>query len=150
MKQWSLFAALGLGLAACGGGDGGNQAAAGNAASAPDNEVASANRQAPASGPALTACPFRRTHNWIGSVEGGRVLVNGNVDLQMAGFRPALTERAGAASGTLALDLALAPEANAAVSDLARYERRGVPAYRRGEVWCGGERIAAFDMIQVD
>ena len=147
MKQMTLV--LALALAGCGSG-GGNQAGSAGNAAAPANEAAAANASAPASGPAIAGCPFRRTHNWIGSVEGGRVLVNGNVDLQMAGFKPALTERAGAAPGTLALDLALAPEPNAAVTDLARYERRGVPAYRRGEIWCGGERIAAFDMILVD
>ena len=139
---------LGLWLAACGGDGGGNRAAAPAA-----NEAVAANESAGAetagTSPAVPACPYRRTQEWIGSVEGGRVLVTGNVDLQMAGFRPALTERPGAAAGTLALDLALTPEPNAPVTDVARYERRGAPAYRRGEIWCGGQRIAAFDMIHV-
>ena len=139
---------LGLWLSACGGDAGGNRSAAPAA-----NEAAAANASAgaetAAAQPAVPACPFRRTQEWIGSVEGGRVLVTGTVDLQMAGFRPALTERPGAAAGTLALDLALTPEPNAPVTDLARYERRGAPSYRRGEVWCGGQRIAAFDMIHV-
>ena len=142
--------ALGLCLAACDGGGtaAGDNETAGNAAAA--NTTAAGADTAQADGRAdLPACPFRRTREWIGSVEGGRVLVNGSVDLQMAGFRPALSERPGAPAGTLALDLALVPEPNAPVADRARYERRGVPAFRRGEIWCGGERIAGFDMIVV-
>ena len=118
--------------------------AAGNAA-ARNESAGDGGRGAP-----WSACPFQRTREWVGSVEAGRVLVNGFVDLQMAGFRPALAERPGAPAGTLALDLALEPQPNAPVSDHARYERRGAPTYRRGEIWCGGERIAAFDMIVID
>ena len=97
----------------------------------------------------LPSCPFQETREWAGSIERGRLLVTGRVDLMMAGFRPQLTPRAGAAPGTLALDLALIPEANSAVSDELRYERTGVPSYRRGEIWCGDQRIAGFDMILV-
>ncbi|HET9426912.1 MAG TPA: hypothetical protein VFO69_00990 [Allosphingosinicella sp.] len=97
---------------------------------------------------ALPSCPFQEIHELKGSIEGGRLLVTGRVDLMMAGFKPQLSPRAGG-SGTLALDLALVPEANAGVSDVLRYERTGVPAYPRGEIWCGGERLASFDMILV-
>jgi hypothetical protein len=132
-------------LAACDAGDAPTTENATGAADQAGNATANA-----AGGDALLPpCPFENTRGWAGSVEGGRLLVTGNVDLQMAGFRPALTERQGTAPGTIALDLALAPEANAAVSDLARYERRGAPSYRRGEIWCGGERIAGFDIVVV-
>ena len=97
---------------------------------------------------ALPPCPFQEVKELKGSIEGGRLLVTGRVDLMMAGYRPQLTPRPGG-SGTLALDLALVPEANAGVSDTLRYERTGVPAYPRGEIWCGGERLATFDMILV-
>ena len=96
----------------------------------------------------LPSCPFQAIQDLRGSITGGKVLVTGRVDLMMAGFKPQLTPRSGG-SGTLALDLALVPEANAGVSDVLRYERTGVPAYPRGEIWCGGERLASFDMILV-
>ena len=147
--------ALALMLASCG--PGGDQpSATGNA---DDQPLAAGNMANPAAngteagnssaGPQISACPFRRTRDWNGSVEGGHVRINGYVDLQMAGFRPALTERSGAAAGTIALDLALAPAPGEPVSDLARYERRGAPAYRRAEIWCGGERIQQIDMVVV-
>jgi len=96
----------------------------------------------------LPPCPFETIHDLRGSIEGGRLLVTGRVDLMMAGFKPQLTPREGG-SGVLALDLALVPEPQAGVSDELRYERSGVPSYPRGEVWCGGERLASFDMILV-
>lgn len=133
--------AIALTLSACGGSGAGNQSAVA------ENEAGAAANTAETRA-ALPACPFLETTDWAGSIEAGRLLVTGSVDLQMAGFRPALTERA-AGSGTLALDLALAPEPNAPVTDLARYERRGAPAYQRGEIWCGGERIAEFDIVNV-
>jgi hypothetical protein len=146
MRPYPAFAALLLCLAACDSGGGGVPAAE-NAAEVAADRAATAN----AAGAALLPpCPFENTQRWAGSIEGGRLLVTGNVDLQMAGFRPALSERPDAAPGTIALDLALTPEPNAAVTDLARYERRGAPAYRRGEIWCGGERIAGFDIVVVD
>ena len=147
MKFSCSAAALALVLSACGSGggerapDGANEAAAANAAAA--NESAAAE-------PGAAACPFRRTREWVGSVERGHVRINGYVDVQMAGFRPTLTERPGAAPGTIALDLALVPAPGEPVSDHARYERRGAPAYRRAEIWCGGERIAGVDMIVVN
>ena len=98
----------------------------------------------------LPSCPFRSTTGWAGSIEGGRLLVTGRVDLMMAGFRPQLSPRGGGTPGTLALDLALVPQANAGVDDSVRYVRTDVSRHSRGEIWCGGERIAAFDMILVD
>jgi hypothetical protein len=145
MTPCPAFAALLLCLAACDSGDR-SAPAAENAAEPADREEAA---NAAGGGGLLPPCPFENTERWAGSVEGGRLLVTGNVDLQMAGFRPALSERPEAAPGTIALDLALTPEPNAAVTDLARYERRGAPAYRRGEIWCGGERIADFDIVVV-
>ena len=140
-------AALFLVLSACGSGggertqDGANQAAANQAA---------ANESAAAESGGAAACPFRRTREWVGSVERGHVRINGYVDVQMAGFRPALTERAGAGPGTLALDLAFAPAPNEPINDHARYERTGAPSYRTAEIWCGGERIETIDMIVVN
>ena len=98
--------------------------------------------------PALPPCPFSNTSGWAGSVEGGRLLVTGEVDLQMAGFEPTLTPRS-AAPGVTAFDLALTPEAGAAVTDQVRHEQPGSAAHRRGEVWCGGERVASFNIVVV-
>ena len=140
--------AVGLALAACDT-ERNKPAADANAAAAAANAAEGA-QNAGAERAQMPACPFRRTSGWGGSVEGGRVLVNGLVDLQMAGFRPALTERPGASAGTLALDLALAPEPSAPVTDRARYDGRAASRYRRGEIWCGGERIAAFDIAVID
>lgn len=138
-----------LSVAACG--SGGAPAPANDAAAGPEQADAGAGTVAnKGAGDLLPPCPFENTTRWAGSIEGGRLLVTGNVDLQMAGFRPALTERSGGSPGTLALDLALAPEPNAAVTDLARYERSGARGYRRGEVWCGGARIAEFEIVAVD
>lgn len=149
MKPYPAFAALLLCLVACDSRDGGAPAEE-NAAKAAEPADREATANAASVGALLPPCPFENTQRWAGSVEGGRLLVTGNVDLQMAGFRPALSERPDAAPGTIALDLALTPEPNAAVTDLARYERRGAPRYRRGEIWCGGERIAGFDIVVVD
>jgi hypothetical protein len=150
MAYRMTIALAALALAACGGDRtaAGNDAAANGAASA--NEAAAAANPVGASGAtALAGCPFQETSDWAGSVEGGRMLVTGTVDLQMAGFRPGLTERAGAPAGTIAFDLTLAPEANAAVTDQVRYERAGGGGYRRGEIWCGGRRLAGFDIVHV-
>ena len=146
MKFSCSAAALFLVLSACGSGgdrapDGANDAAAAKAAAA----IVSA-----AAEPGAAASPFRRTREWVGSVERGHVRINGYVDVQMAGFRPALTERAGAGPGTLALDLAFAPAPNEPINDHVRYERTGAPSYRTAEIWCGGERIQTIDMIVVN
>jgi hypothetical protein len=138
-----IILALALGLAACG-----SETAP---PAAPDNEAAAnaaESAEAPES-PALPACPFRSTSGWAGSIEGGRLLVTGTVDLQMAGFRPTLTPREDA-GGAVAFDLALAPEPQAAVTSEVRYERSGAPVARRGEIWCGGDRIAEFDVVVID
>ena len=95
---------------------------------------------------ALAACPFRETRGWAASVEGGRLLVTGMVDLQMAGFRPTLTPREG---GGTAFDLTLAPEPQAAVTNQVRYEGAGTSA-SRGEIWCGGNKLADFAIVHVD
>lgn len=147
MKAWSAAAAMLL-LASCDAGAPDPAAPEKNGA-IPETESAVPANDVVAAGPAMPACPFRETRGWGGAIEGGRLVINGVVDLQMAGFRPALTER-GASGGTLALDLALAPEPNAAVSDRVRYERSGGAGLRRGEIWCGGERIAAFDIHTID
>ncbi len=148
MKFSCSAVALFLVLSACGSGGGERAADAANQAAA--NE-ASANESAAAEPDgAAAACPFRRTREWVGSVERGHVRINGYVDVQMAGFRPALTERAGAAPGTLALDLAFAPAPNEPINDHVRYERTGAPSYRTAEIWCGGERIQTIDMIVVN
>jgi hypothetical protein len=150
--QGPAMAAIALMLAACGGGDtgvgdeaGANQAAAEAAGNAAGTEAA--NESASAAASALAGCPFRATTGWNGSIEGGQLLVNGRVDLQMAGFRPTLTPQGGGGD-TLRLDLTLAPEPQAAVTDRVRYEGSG--RYRRGEIWCGGERIADFDFILIE
>lgn len=133
-----------LALAGCGGG---GEAPANQAA----NEAVATNESANAAAaekPQLAACPFRETRQWAGSIEGGRLLVTGLVDLQMAGFKPALTIRS-SSPPTVALDLALAPEAGAVVTEEARYEAASPAPYRNGEIWCGGERIASFDIVVV-
>ena len=146
MRHFEVVAGIGLlWLSACGGGD---RETAPEPPEAATNAVAPELAERPRTAPTMEDCPFRDTSEWVGSVESGRVLVNGRVDLMMAGFRPELTERPGAPAGTLALDLALAPDPQAAVNDRVRYEAPG--SYRRGEIWCGGERIAAFDMIVVE
>jgi hypothetical protein len=141
MDNWrSAALALSLCLAACGSGDDG---AANDAAAA--NEAVAAATEAKAK---LPPCPFRQTQ-WVGSVEGGRLLVTGELDLQMAGFEPQLTERS-SNPPVIALDLALVPKAGAAVNGNVRYEKSGSPTYRRGEVYCGGEKLADFAMIVVE
>ena len=158
MKRIWWTAAAALALAACGTDGGGSGDAAANEAAnaaasgddAPAANAAAGNTAAAASGaPTLGACPFHSTSGWNGSIERGRLLVSGQVDLQMAGFKPTLAERPGG-GGTLALDLTLAPEPQAAVTPYVRFERSGGPGYRRGEIWCGGERIADFDFILID
>lgn len=117
---------------------------------APPAEQNAAAAEAPAAEKAeLPACPFKKTSNWVASLERGKVLVNGTVDLMMAGFKPQLMPRAGAARGVLALELSLVPETGAVVNSNARYEQTGVPPYKRLEVWCGGEQIAGVNMIVV-
>jgi hypothetical protein len=140
-----LAGVLALCVAACGpgGGQSGSNDRAGNGSGTNGGEA----KKAAAKSPVLPPCPFRNT-SWKGSIEGGRLLVTGTVDLQMAGFKPQLSVRS-AAPPVLSLDLALAPAAGEPVTEKARYEKSGSPAYRRGEIWCGGERIADFEMIFV-
>ena len=132
-----------LALSACGGGDAPVNEAAANETAA-GNETADAGKAKAE----LPACPFRKTSGWAASLEGGRLLVTGTVDLQMAGFTPALTVRS-SAPPTIALDLALKPDPTAAVSPDARYEATGHSGARNVEIWCGGERIHSIDVIVV-
>ena len=151
MRIGNGLAALALALALAGCGTGGEEQAAGaNAVAAAANEAADAGNDALAALTSEGTCPFRQTRDWQGSFEAGRLVVNGTVDMEMGGMRAALTERRGAPAGTLALDLAFAPAPNQPASDLAHYERRGARAYRRAEIWCGGERIAGFDLTMID
>jgi hypothetical protein len=151
IKQVAVIA-LALGLAACNsGGNGGagadNAALANRAATAPaaaDNASAETG-----AAPGLAACPFRKTRDWKASIMEGNLLVNGKVDLMMAGFKPVLTKRETAAPGVAAFDLALVPETGAVVSNSARYEEKRVPRYTRAEIYCGGERIAEVAMVHV-
>lgn len=141
--------AFGLLLGACD--TGGNKAAtttADMAAGEADNAMAPGNATAAAAEPAKPACLFRETSEWNASVTSGELLVNGKVDVMMAGFKPTLTRRAGA-SGVFAFDLALVPEAGAVVNDRVRYEESGVPRHPRAEIYCGGERIETIDVVLV-
>jgi hypothetical protein len=67
----------------------------------------------------------------------------------MAGFKPQLTLREGSSGGATLLDLALVPEPNADISSHVKLEKPGAAPNRRAEIWCGGERIAAFEMVVV-
>ena len=102
-------------LAACGAepSDGGNALARGGNASA-GNGVAALDGSNAA--PALPTCAFHDTHDWFGGIEGGRLTIQGRVDLQMAGFAPVLTERRSEAPDTIAFDLTLSPAPNAPVT----------------------------------
>lgn len=152
MRRQVAAIALALALAACNsgtdGGAGADNAALANQAAAAPAPAGNASAETEA-GPALAACPFRKTRDWKASIMGGNLLVNGKVDLMMAGFKPVLTKREAAAPGAIALDLALVPETGAVVSNSARYEEKKVPRYARAEIYCGGERIADVAMVHV-
>ena len=146
LRHLAAAAAFGLWLAGCGPANDDRSTAANESANAAaaEPELNSAETRAVAA-----ACPFRRTRDWVGSVERGHVRINGTVDVQMAGFRPTLTERSGAGGGALALDLAFAPAPGEPISDHVRFERLGAPPYRQAEIWCGGEVIERIDMTVV-
>ena len=147
MRYKVAVIALALGLAACNSGTG-DGTGSDNAALA--NQAATGNASTDAGGePALGACPFRKTRDWHASIMGGDLLINGKVDLMMAGFKPVLTKREAASPGAIALDLTLVPETGAVVSNKARYEAKRVPRYARAEIYCGGERIAEVAMVHV-
>jgi hypothetical protein len=148
---WIAAAAMGLGLSGCGGG---TEEKASQPANAAEPAAANVSADATAStGPVaasgIQGCPFKKTTNWVGSVERGYLRVNGDVDLMMAGFKPQLTLREGSSGGATLLDLALVPEPNADISSHVKLEKAGTAPNRRAEIWCGGERIAAFDMVVV-
>lgn len=152
MRRQVAAITLALALAACNsGGDGAGAENAALANQAATAQAAAGNEAAAeaGAGPTLAACPFRKTRDWKASIMGGNLLVNGKVDLMMAGFKPVLTKREAAAPGVVALDLALVPEPGAAVSNSARYEEKSVPRYSRAEIYCGGERIAEVAMVHV-
>lgn len=128
--------ALCLALAACDAGAPANEAAAANEAVAANDTKAAAKAELP-------PCPFRKTGDWHGWVQNGKLTIGGQVDVQMAGFKPALAVRS-SAPPTVAFDLALVQEPGAAVSDRVNYERTGSPAYTRAEIWCGDEMIESF------
>lgn len=94
--------------------------------------------------PKLPPCPFRNTSDWHASIENGRLLVNGEVDLLMAGFKPTLTPRGGGD-----FDLSLEPEQGAVVNDRARYEAPATASYRQVRIYCGGEPIETIDVVHV-
>jgi hypothetical protein len=146
LRNLAAAAALGLWLAGCGpaGDDRSAETNAAANAAAAEPELKSAETRAD-----VAACPFRRTRDWVGSVERGHVRINGTVDVQMAGFRPTLTERPGTGGGALALDLAFAPAPGEPINDHVRFERTGAPPYRQAEIWCGGEVIERIDMTVV-
>lgn len=146
MKALRRTALLALGLTIAGCNSGG-----GNESAAPSGETVAANEssaKAVAPEPKLAACPFQNTSDWHASVESGHLLVNGKVDLLMAGFKPTLTRRAGGGDA-FAFDLALKPETGAVVNDRARYEESGVAGKPLAEIWCGGDKIETIDVVQV-
>lgn len=148
---WAMLAA-GL-LAACGSDVGGevgtNQAAAdatvaNGSVSAEGADDSTANAGAKAE----MACPFRNLRDVQGSIEGGRLLVTGMVDAIMAGYTPALIRRtSGGTAGVTTLDLTMGGEPGDITNMVIRHTESGVPVTSRGEIWCGGERLAQFDMI---
>ena len=127
--------ALCLALAACDAGAPANDAAVDQAAPANETKVAAKAE--------LPSCPFHKTGDWYGWVENGKLTVGGQVDVQMAGFKPTLTVRS-SSPPTVAFDLALVQEPGAAVSDRIEYEKTGSPAYSKAEIWCGDEMIESF------
>ncbi len=150
MNRLVAIGSLFLALAACGsrGGGEGDVEIANDGATAPETAPETANAAA-GDAAALPPCPFRKTSDWKGSIEGGRLLVTGMVDLQMAGFKPQLTPRPGAAPGVLAYDLALVPAAGEPVTDKVRLEKPGTARHSAGEIYCGGERLARFDIVNL-
>ena len=145
IRHWQFAGALlAMALTACGGAA--NDPAPDQVEAA--NSAAAAKADARDPSDALKGCPFRKTSEWIGSIERGYLRLNGRVDLMMAGFKPVLTLAEGAAGVTRA-DLALVPEPGAVVNDRVKLEKAGVPPNGRAEIWCGGKRIAAFDMVVV-
>ncbi len=92
-------------------------------------------------------CPFTETTGWYAQIESSRFSVDGRVDLLMAGFKPALTKRSGAAGGEIALDLSLEPAPGGAVQAEAHYEEPLGTSYRRVAIYCGGKQVAAFEPL---
>lgn len=148
-RAWALLAA-GL-LASCGsdvGGEVGTNQAAADAAVANGSVGAEGADDSTTSAKAEMACPFRNLRDVQGSIEGGRLLVTGLVDAIMAGYTPLLTRRtSGGTAGVTTLDLTMGSEPGDITNMQIRHVEAGVPITSRGEIWCGGERLAQFDMI---
>lgn len=141
MKRISAAMALALLVSACGGGE---ETATNAAEAVAANQAIAADEPEPA----LPPCPFQQTSDWHASITNGELLVNGKVDLLMAGFKPTLTPRQGS-SGAFAFDLALVPETGAAVEDQVRYQADVADRHRRAEIWCGGDKIEDIDVVLV-
>jgi hypothetical protein len=140
----AMMMAAGLGLGACNSGGGDADGSVSNMAAYNQTAVARAEKPVAKFG----ACPFGTTSDWHGTVEHGRLLVDGKVDVLMAGMKPQLTRRA-SSPGTSAFDLALVSDPTASVTDTVRYEATGAPRTARGEIYCGGKKIAGFNMVLV-
>lgn len=145
MKRFAylpLGFAVALALSACG-----SQEPSSDAPEASASEDGAADNQAQKA--ALPACPFQQTRDWHATIENGRILVNGRVDLLMAGFKPTLTPRPEASAGAIAFDLSLQPEQGAVVNEQARYENSVSGRYGKAEIYCGGELIETIDIVQI-
>lgn len=92
-------------------------------------------------------CPFSTTRGWYAQIEGGTFSVDGQVDLMMAGYKPALKKRPGAAAGEAAFDLSLEAAPGAAVNAAAHYEEPLSEAYRKVTIYCGGKQVASFEPL---
>ncbi|MDT9598412.1 hypothetical protein [Sphingosinicella rhizophila] len=146
MKHLVAMLFIGLCLSGCGGSNDG----------ADDADPAAANQATTTSGApteaakSLASCPFQETTDWHAYVEGGRLQVNGQVDLLMAGFKPVLTRRADASPGVVAFDLSLVQEAGAAVNDRVTFSGAGATPSRSAEIYCNDKQVAKIEVISVD
>lgn len=92
-------------------------------------------------------CPFTKTEGWYAQIENSRFSVDGRVDLMMAGYKPALKKRPGAAAGGVAFDLSLEQAPGAVVESAVHYEEPLTTAYRRVTVYCGDKEMASFEPL---
>lgn len=113
------------------------------------NAATSETVEKPKPAAALPACPFGQTGDWHASLENGRILVNGRVDLMMAGFKPTLAPRQQASPGAIAFDLSLQQQEGAVVDERPRYEGRVSGRYSKAEIYCGGKLIQTIDVVQI-
>ena len=89
-------------------------------------------------------CPFQKTTGWYAQIENTRFSVDGQVDFQMAGFKPGLTKRS-ASGGGIALDLSLQAAPGEPVTPSAHYEEPMSTAYNRVTIFCGGKEMTSFE-----